>query len=178
MTKILLISEDYVKEQSNLNDNLWGKFLLPAIREAQDINLQTIIGSCLYNRILAMVDDGSITADENVAYKDLLDNKIQDFLLYSTLANLTPTIDVKLANAGQITTNDEHIVNLTQAEADLLEKNYRNRADFYGKRLQEFLKANKAAFPELECGCGGDMAPTLDSASSCSIWLGGMRGKN
>lgn len=179
MTNILLISEDFIKEQSNLNDNLYGKLLLPAIREAQDIGLQTIIGSCLYKKLLDLVDSGDIAEEEYVAYKDLLDNKVQDYLLYKTLANINPIINVKLANAGTVLTNDEHLTNLTQGEADLVEKHYQNNADFYAKRLQAFLKANREAFPELECDCicAGEIKPTLDSASSCSIYLGGTRGK-
>ena len=34
MTNILFISEDYVKSNSSLNDNMFGKNLLPAMREA------------------------------------------------------------------------------------------------------------------------------------------------
>ena len=53
MTNILLISEDYIKTNSNLNDNVWGDYLLPAIREAEDIGLQSILGSCLYAPVVS-----------------------------------------------------------------------------------------------------------------------------
>ena len=42
MTTILLISEDYVKTNSGLDNNVYGKFLMPAIKEAQEMGLQTI----------------------------------------------------------------------------------------------------------------------------------------
>lgn len=177
MTNILLISEDTVKTHSNLNDNVWGKNLLPAIREAQDIYLQQIIGTCLYHRLMDLVESGDIAELEYAPYKDLLDDKIQDFLLYQTLSCIIPVLNVKLANYGTSLSNDEHLVQLGQKDADLVLNYYEDKADFYGKRLQNFLKANFNQFPELSCGCDGDIKPNLDSSASSSIWLGGLRGK-
>lgn len=77
MTTILLISEDYVKTNSGLDSNTYGKFLMPAIKEAQEMGLQTIIGTGLYKTILAMVAEGTIADVENSDYKNLLDAYIQ-----------------------------------------------------------------------------------------------------
>lgn len=174
---VLLMSEDYLKTNSNLNENCYGKWILPAIRESQEIGLRSIIGECLYDKICELVADGSIVNIENTAYKDLLDEQIQPYLLYQTLSNIVPILNAKLANMGSTLTNDEHLVNLTQGESDLLQNYYKERADFYVKRMQDFLKANEAAFPELTCGCG-KMQPNLDSnVNGVGIWLGGLRGK-
>lgn len=177
MTNVLLISEDKIKENSNLNDNFFGKNLRTPIREAQDIGLQSIVGECLYKRILDLVSTGDIKLPENIAYKDLLDNYIQDYLLYMVLSNSVLTANVKMANMGSVLTNDEHLVNLSQAEAELLRKNYEDKADFYCKRLQAFLCQNYDAYPELkecECGCCYTIKPNLKSAVSSQIWLGGI----
>ena len=47
MAEFLMVSETKIKEVSNISDNVAGKFILPAIREAQEIKLKSIIGSCL-----------------------------------------------------------------------------------------------------------------------------------
>lgn len=177
MTKILLISEDFIKTNSNLNDNVWGDYLLPAIREAQDISLQSIIGECLYNRLLALVDNGDIAETEYVAYKTLLDEHIQLFLMYQVLTDLIPIIGSKLANLGTVVSNDEHVVNLTEAERSNLKTYYQYRADFYARRLQEFLLNNRGAFKEIcDCDCERIKA-NLHSAASTGLWLGGLRGR-
>jgi flagellar biosynthesis/type III secretory pathway protein FliH len=174
---VLLISEDYVRTNSNLNDNVFGKWILPAIREAQEMGLMPIIGECLYKRICEMVDNGDIDKKVYAAYKDLLDEKIQPYLLYQTLTNIVPLLNGKMGNIGTVATNDEHIVTLSQGELDLTQNYYRERADFYAKRLQEWVKANDLAFPELNCGCG-NMKPNLErSNNSVGMWLGGARGK-
>lgn len=175
MTNILLISEDYIKTNSGLNENVWGTYLTPAIREAQDIKLQEILGSSLYQSILEKVENGAIRNFKYNAYKDLLDNYIQVYLMYQTISDLVPIIGVKLTNLGVVVSNDEHLTNLSQADRALVQTYYEQRADFYGKRLQKFLKANSDAYVELE-ECS-DMSPTLDSAASTGLFLGGSRGK-
>lgn len=177
MAKVLLISEDNVKTLSGLNDNIWGKSLLPAIREAQEIGLQGIIGTCLYQKLCSVVEDGSIKDSENIAYKTLLDNQIQYYLLYKVISDLIPIIGVKLANIGTVISNDEHIQNLTEDERSRVDTYYAYRADFYCKRLQEFLLENRELFPELdECACN-NMRANLESASSVGLWLGGLRSR-
>lgn len=177
MTNILLISEDYIKTNSGLNDNVWGSYLTPAIREAQDIKLQTILGTCLYNKIMECVKNGSIKEVDFVAYKDLLDNYIQVYLMYQTISDLVPIIGVKLTNLGVVVSNDEHLSNLSQTDRDRVQTYYEQRADFYGRRLQEFLLNNSTAFKELdECACK-QIKANLSSAASTGLWLGGERGR-
>lgn len=173
MTTILLISEDYVKTNSGLDDNVYGKFLMPAIKEAQEIGLQSIIGGNLYDAVLARVEDGSIQDDFD--YKYLLDKHIQPYLLYKTIVDLLPIIGTKIANIGTVVANDEHVVNLPKNDRDNLQTYYQYRADFYCRRMQEYLYKNSMLYPELnDCDCDRIKA-NLTSAASCPIWLGGMR---
>lgn len=173
MTKVLLINEDYIKTNSGLNDNVWGSYLTPAIREAQDIKLQQILGTSLYKSLLEKVANGAIRNDDFKPYKALLDEYIQIYLMYQTISDLVPIIGVKLTNLGVVVSNDEHTQNLSQSERELVQTYYRQRAEFYGKRLQDFLK--DADFEELdECA---DMKPTLDTVAETGLFLGGERGK-
>ena len=173
MTNILLISEDTLKTYSHLNENIWGKSLTPAIITAQDIYLQKFLGSCLYKKVLELVENGGIRNENYVMYKELLDNYITNFLIYQTLANLIPEISTKITNMGLVVSNDEHVQNVTQGERDLVMGQYQKYADAYCKMMQDFLKENRDSFPELNC-CG---APNLDSSAETGLWLGGTRSK-
>ena len=173
MTNILLISEDTLKTYSHLNDNVWGKSLTPAIITAQDIYLQKFLGSCLYKKVLELVENGGIRNENYAMYKELLDSYITNFLIYQTLANLIPEISTKITNMGLVVSNDEHVQNVTQGERDLVMGQYRKYADAYCKMMQDFLKENRDSFPELNC-CG---APNLDSSAETGLWLGGTRSK-
>ena len=176
-TNILLISEDYVKTNSALSDNYFGKWLSPAIVEAQDMGLQMIIGSCLYEKLLGLVADETIKDVENAAYKGLLDDYIQQYLLYKVLSNSVLYMNVKLANLGSHLSNDEHVINLTQGETDLLQNDFQNKANFYQRRLQNYLKANCSTYPELSCCSCDGIKPNLYSSESEGIFLGGRMGK-
>ena len=179
-TKVFLINEKTIKDNSQLNDNFFPKYLLPCIRSAQDIELQSILGECLYQSILNKVSDGSITSGSNIAYKDLLDNYIQDFLLYEVLRESVLVSNVKIANLGTKLTEDEKIVSLSEGEADLLQQSFENKANFYKRRMQDYLKNNYDSFPELAecvCNCKFTIKPNLDSAESVGLWLGGLYSK-
>lgn len=177
MNKILLVSEDFVKTNSTLNDNLWGKFLLPAIREAQDINLQIYLGECLYKTILGMVQDGSITASTNESYKALLDDYIQPYLLYQIQANIVPVLNVKMGNIGSVVSNDEHISTLSQGNIDLVQRDFQLKADFYAQRMLNFILNHSNEFNLDECACK-ELNAHLDSSASTTIWLGGLSGQH
>lgn len=177
MTNILLISEDFYKENTNIDNNIYGKFLLPAVRESQDIYLQSVIGTNLYKTILSMVENGTIRDTENKAYLDLVERYIQPYLCYITTVNLIPVIATKLANMGAIISNDEHIVNLSKNDRDSLEKHYQYIADFYCRQLQDYLCANHSLFKELTNSKVDEIKTNLYSSATCSIWLGGRRGK-
>ena len=172
MTKILLISEDTIKTHTILNDNIFGKSLAPTIIATQDVDLQRVLGSCLYKEILAMVEDGRIRNAYYAPYKTLLDDYITNYLLYQTLANLIPIISTKITNMGLVTTSDEHVTNLSQSERDIVVGQYQKYADAYCKDLQDYLKANKDNFKEFYC-CDGE----LNSSATTGLFLGGSRGR-
>ena len=73
MAEILLSSEKFIKETTNVSDNLSGKYLLPSLREAQEIGLRGILGDCLLAKLKQLVKENEIGLPVNEAYKDLLD---------------------------------------------------------------------------------------------------------
>ena len=177
MNKVLLVSEDTIRKYSEISENTYGKSLLPAIRRTQDVKLQEILGSCLYRKLLSLVEDGSILLEQNVAYKDLLDDYITPYMIEQVVADLIPIVGSKIANLGVIKSNDEYATNVSADEADRLAYQHVVFANHYAKMLQDFLKGNAEAYPELKCcECGG-VRPNLNSAEDCSIFLGGLRAK-
>ena len=172
MTKILLISEELFKEETPVSDNLYGKYLMPAIRESQDIYLSQILGENLLDEIYYRVLNNQISGD----YKTLLDSYIQPYLIYQTQVNLVPIMNVKLANIGSVIANDEHIVTLSKSDIDNFAQNVQYKADWYARRMQEFLLSKRTELGLEDCDCDKIKA-NLDSAASIGIWVGGIRGK-
>lgn len=170
----LLTSEDFVKSISPISDNLSGKYLLSAIREAQEIHLKSVIGSALLERCKDLVKSGEL--EQFGDYTELVE-RCRYYLAYLAIAECAMKVSFKIANAGVVRTSDEHLHYPTYAEVSLIEKQYRNKADFYCYELQKWLCANRAQYPELsECDCER-IGANLRSFNSCGIFLGGARGK-
>lgn len=174
MQNILLISEDYVKSNSELTDNMYGKYLLPSIRTSQELYLRPILGSTLYNTVINAVADGSITADTNSHIKELLDDYIQPYLLERVLADLVPVVSAKIANLGTVHSKDEYVESLSVTDAEKLQHSHIIKADAYCKLMQEYLLDNAQNFPIDSCTCD-TMRSNLNSAASTGLWLGGFR---
>lgn len=173
---VLLTSENYIKTTTSMDDNILGKALLPAIKLAQDIELQEAIGTALYRKLQTLIFDKEIEDDGNEIYAELLDDYIQPFLAYQTLANTVMMVGVKTANIGVVETNDTNIVNIAKAERDLQKESYLHFARHYLKQMQDWLKSNCKLIPELEvCSCTPGSNAHLNSAGNPPIWLGGTR---
>ena len=176
MAEILLTSETFIKSVSNISDNLAGKYLLPAMREAQEINLRGFIGDALLDRLKGMISDGTLKDEQNSQYKELVD-VCQYFLAYQTIAGLPYKIGYKLANIGVAKTSDTNVQGGTPVEISNIQAYYQNKADYYAKLLQRFALEHSSDFPELTENDCYHIKKNLYSAASCGIWLGGPRGK-
>lgn len=173
INNVLIVSEDFVKENSNLSDNCWGKFLLPSIRETQAIYLQQILGTNLYETILAKISNGTLSGK----YEELTRDYCRWYLLYMVLSDIIDILDVKLVNMGTVRNRDEYVDSISDAERQRLKQNYAYKAQFYGDRLVEYLINNKYDFPELdECSCNV-LKSHLDKQADTGLWLGGFIGK-
>lgn len=174
---ILLTSVDYIKGQTEITDNLWDKKILPAIREAQDFDLQEITGGKLYQKLKLLVADGTITDEGNALYKELLDDYVQPYLSYIVIARLTLIMGQKIANIGVIENNDDKSSNMSFEDRGQLRQYYLNIAARYAWSIQRFV-INHIDFFDVTCGCKEYIASNLYSHANCSMWLGGERNPN
>lgn len=173
---ILLSSENFIKQVTDISDNISGKYILPSLREAQEIGLKGILGEGLLRTLKDMVEDGSIEDKNNAAYKELL-SRSQYYLAYRTIVELCQKITYKIGNFGVTKTTDENLQVVSQEEMTKTQYFYQSKADSCCFELQIWLLDNKGLFPELdECSCHR-IESNLYSAASCGIFLGGPRGK-
>lgn len=177
MKNVYLVSEDTIKSNSELNDNIFGKTLGPAIRNAQEEKLLPIIGEALYDAILSKVADASIASTANTQYKALLDNWIQPFLIEEVLAEIIPILASKMGNLGVVHSKDEYVETLSSDEVERFRKYHQNRADFRCGRLQRYILDNRKLFKELDDNTCHQIKSSLHSAASTSLWLGGYRAR-
>lgn len=170
--EVLLISENYLRSAFMISDNVQSKFILPAIKDAQDTHYQTIVGSCLYKRLLNGIENDDLNEHELA-----LLNISKRFIGLMAIAELCVIATFKINNIGLNKTSDDKVETFDVEDTMFVRDHYINEADFYKKRIQEWLLANKSSFPELDCCQCDSLRANLYSASTCGIWLGGPRGK-
>lgn len=174
---ILLTSEDDIKTYSNISDNISGDYLLPAIHIAQRTDLEGIIGTALVSKLQTLIGEETINYSENSHYKVLLDEYISDFLCYAAIKELIPMVSFKVNNVGAARTEEEKTSTVSFNEVFKLKDYYQDKADYFAMRMQRYLVANYNKFPELNDSTLENIKANIKSAASCSIWVGGERGR-
>lgn len=167
MIGVYLISEDILKTETILNDNVGAEYFSSAIETAQEIYLQQLIGTSLLNDLCEKVRDNKLTADDKV----LLDDYIIPFLKFKVLCEVTLPIAFKYRNAGVVQTNNEYVYNSGLKDAQQLATYYDQRANFFAIRLTDWLCANSTKFPAYHNTTTGGVKPD-DDAYNVSIYLG------
>ena len=171
-TEYLLTSEDFIKSVTNISDNLSGKYLQGAIREAQEESLRSILGSRLLNKCKGLLAARELTGD----YKELVD-RCQYVLAYTAITNVVLKASYKITNFGVAKSNDENLSVATMDEIVANQGYYQAKADAACYQLQTWLLENRTLFPELAaCDCER-MKSNITAAATCGIWLGGARGR-
>lgn len=147
MERIYMVSEKELRTASLINENVDSAFLQRSILDAQEINLQQIIGSKLYNSLKKQIKDGVF---KDPKYQILLDEYINPYLINQTMATISIPLQYKFRNAGIVTNNDMHYNSVRLDEVTYVERHYENLASFNANRMTDFIIENKTIFTEID----------------------------
>jgi hypothetical protein len=134
---VLLISEIKLKNFTNINKNVDMDVLKAEVQIAQDIDLQTIIGTKFYNHLLSQVSatGNTFNADETT----LVNDYIQPYLIQTAYFNAMPGIMYRSMNRGIVEGTMENAASVDINTMKYLRTIQKQRADFYMTRLQDYL---------------------------------------
>lgn len=150
MTTTLLLSWTKLKQYSDINDSVDPDLLKNNIRLSQDIELQRIIGTLLYDKLLDLVSSGEIDDAGNAVYKTLLDDYIQNMLLYAAYYETLESIFIRPRNNGLLTPQGgENSITVDRQVYDMKRQSVRNKMEFYADKLTRFITENESDYPEL-----------------------------
>lgn len=170
MARVLLVSEQTLKQNSVINNNVDGMYILPAIEYAQDAGLQPLLGTKLYNKLMDLVADGSITGATD--YKYLLDEYVEPYMINKVTADIQIPLAFKMRNQGVVQQTGENTYVPSLKDMQYVVQNYENKANFYGQRMSDYLHVNHSKYPEYcKIDSCADM-PSNSGAYNTSIFLG------
>jgi hypothetical protein len=139
----LFVSEERLKAFTSVNQNVSPLDLMPYILQAQDIELQYIVGSTFYFQLRDQVLSGTVS----VANQFLLDNYIGYMLCNYGLERALPFLKYKFFNKSVLSPTSENADSISLEELKFLQQEVRSTAQVYGKRMIEFIINHPADYP-------------------------------
>ena len=134
---VLLISETKLKAFTNINKNVDMDVLKAEVQIAQDIDLQTILGTLFYQHLLNQVSATGNTFSNDE--KTLVDDYVQPYLIQTAYFNAIPQIMYRTMNNGITSGTMENASAVDIETMKYLRSIQKQRADFYSQRLLDYL---------------------------------------
>ena len=157
MSYVLFISEDKLKDSTAINLNVDVNLLLPYVRQAQKLYVETKLGTDLNNKLKDLIVAGTVGAVGNENYKTLLDDYIGDMLPNWALYHCIPFLRFKVENGNIYSKTSETGNSLSTEESQHLREEIRNTAEYYTERLISYICNNNSLFPEYNTNTGSDV---------------------
>lgn len=150
MTKNFFISDNKVKEKGLIHSNVDDKLIKAAIRRAQDIELNQILGTCLLEKLDSDIGSASVSGD----YETLLQDYIQPYLIIAVEYRSARYLLEKIRNKTTGKDTDQAFTALTRDEIISFNDRLHNDAESYKRILVGYLEDNKELFIEYtDCEC-------------------------
>lgn len=165
MAKGLFINEDYLKTITSVAGNVDMEDLRPHINEVQDIHVQELLGSKFYTSLTNKIVNNTLSSPETALVR-----LIRPYQAWYVLYYALPFIHYKIKNKGLIKTTGDNIQSADVKELQFIREEIKNKAEFYGKRIQDYLCDNGDTFPDY-ANPDTPLAPYTGSTFSSDLFL-------
>ena len=159
MAYVLFISEAKLKDSTAINLNVDVELLLPYVRQAQKLYVETKLGTKLNQKIKDLIVAGTVNNAGNEAYATLLNDYIGDMLPNWAFYHAIPFLRFKIENGNIYSKTSETGNALSTEESQHLREEVRNTAEYYTERMIDYICNNNSSFPEYSQNTGSDVNP-------------------
>ena len=159
MSYVLFISESKLKDSTAINLNVDVDILLPFVREAQKLYVETALGTDLTQHLKDHIIAGTLAG----ANKTLVDDYIGDMLPGYSLYHAIPYLRFKVENGNIYSKTSETGTSLSSEEAQHLREEVLNTASYYRERMIDYICNNTSSFPTYSTNTGADVNPSTDN---------------
>ena len=135
MTALFISREDLIRH-TPLSGNIDMDKVLHFVKIAQDIHVQGLLGTPLYERIQTDILANTLTGD----YLSLVNDYVKPVLIQYTFLEFLPFAQYTLGNKGVFKKTSENGENPSVLEVDRMKEATRNTADHYSRRLADHLR--------------------------------------
>jgi hypothetical protein len=159
MATALFINRTDLVKNSILDGNVDTDKFIQFIKVAQQIDIQNLLGTDLYNKISADIRAGTLSGN----YLTLVNTYVQPTLIWFAQMNYIPFAAYQIKNGGVFKHSSETAQNVDKNEVDYLVGKAREYANYYSTRLVDYLCFNDNLFPEYNSNSDDDIYPDTDT---------------
>ena len=159
MAEALLISRTDVVKFTAMNGNVDTDKFIQFIKIAQDVHLQTMLGTQLLRKIQEDIIDDTLANP----YLDLLVDYVKPMLIHWAMVEYLPFAAYTISNKGVYKHGSENATNAEKNEIDFLLEKERKIAQHYTERFIDYISFNQDLFPEYNSNSNGDMYPDTNN---------------
>jgi len=141
MSNTRFITVDYLIDKSMIDKNVDQRLLYKFIDDAQDINIQGVLGGDLYDYIVSKFASGTMSNIES-GLVDLIKPAVVEWSVYNAL----PFLHIKLTNRGVQELGQENGTNTTIDNVKYLRNISMNNAEFHNKRIIDYICLHSDVF--------------------------------
>jgi len=160
---VLLVTNEDIFKYTSLNGNVDVDKVTPFVKVAQDIEIQEVLGTQLFQKILTDVRLSTLAGN----YSTLVLTYVQPTLIHYAMADFLQFHGYEISNAGIIRNNPENTQLPDKNEIDTLVKRQRGIAETYRKRLVSYLTYYPQLFPEYTANQNDGEYPTSNPNNYC-----------
>jgi len=170
------MSADYLKSESDFDLNISDKNLDFAILVSQNIEIQNILGTTLYKKLLEEVSNDptlSGITTEIIDLKLLLDDYVRPTLLYLSIIKAIVPVQIRIKNRGILKNSATNAESVDIETLSYIKGVYEPIAEKYSNNTKKYLCDFFIKYPLLKiCDGGSDSnTPNKDDEFFCGIIL-------
>ena len=151
----LFISEEKLKSYA-IAGNVSPSLLLPHLKDAQRIYIESALGTALYEDLQAHILASTLAGDDLI----LVNDYIQSTLVHYATLQAIPFLAYKIENGNIYSKTSENGTALSREELGDLKDSVKNTAEWYRARLIDYLCYNSALYPKYNDNSGADICPS------------------
>jgi len=140
---------------TGLSGNIDEDKILPHVMTAQDIHLQPIIGTNLMQKVKDLIEDDELDDAGNEYYATLENTYITPTLVYLVMWDFLPFLQYEISNGGINQHTTENGISASEENMNMLIKKFKDKAEFYGNRMSDYICDNSSEFPEISAAITG-----------------------
>jgi hypothetical protein len=159
MATALFVSRDEIVKFTALNGNIDTDNFLQWVKVAQDIHIQSYLGTKLFKKINDDLVAGTLAGN----YLSLTNVYIKPMLIHWSMVEYLPFAAYTISNKGVYKHNSETSDTVNKEEIDFLVEKERSIAENYSRRFIDYMSFNQSLYPEYNTNSNADVYPTKES---------------